>query len=255
MEEANTLCCPDGTRVPILEEWQQFFRGEFETRYVFYRKEKDIFYTKDLRGAGEDLEHYGDIINKNEIYTAYESTMLQFQTSDQDFDFIKRPPLNLYTPGATDARDCFAQELSVYERMRQNPHPGICKYKGCIVVDGYVEGIVLERYRCTLYEAVEESLSFDAVKVMDTITDAVAHLHSLELVHNDLSPHNILFDDDLNPVIADMETCMPEGCPPILKMGSPAWSGNWKSSALANDEIALKRIRLYLNGLYDPPKQ
>jgi serine/threonine protein kinase len=82
----------------------------------------------------------------------------------------------------------------------------------------------------------------------------VAHLHTLGLIHNDISPYNIMLDDDLQPVLIDLETCMPESMPPILKRGTPGWSGNWEMSSLANDEIALERLQLYLNGLYDPDK-
>jgi len=91
-------------------------------------------------------------------------------------------------------------------------------------------------------------MPFDKQQVLSTITDAVAHLHSLGLVHNDLGPHNILLDDNLQPVLIDMETCMPEGSAPIFKIGTPEWSGNWAFSTVENDEIALKRIRTFLDG-------
>jgi serine/threonine protein kinase len=254
--EFNTLCCPDGTRAPVIEEWRKSYKGGIETRYVLYRKNKDIFLTKDRRGFGEDIEDNGTPVDKGEIFIAYESTMLQCNVSNEDFDhdsnYIKTPPLHAYILGNTRARDSFANELSVYEQMQQHPHPGVCNYRGCIVVDGYVEGFVLEKYRCTLKEAVDEGLPLDTAKILETITNTVAHLHSLGLVHNDLNPHNILLNKDLSPVIADMESCMPVGYPAILAMGTPAWSGNWERSALVNDEIALERIQLYLHGQYNP---
>jgi RIO-like serine/threonine protein kinase len=78
-----------------------------------------------------------------------------------------------------------------------------------IVFGAYVEGFVLEKYRCTLKEAVDEGLSSDTAKVLETIASAVADLHSLGHVDNDLIPYNILLDNDISPVIADMGSCMP----------------------------------------------
>jgi serine/threonine protein kinase len=84
------------------------------------------------------------------------------------------------------------------------------------------------------------------------VPDAVEHLHPLGVAHNDLYLHNILLDPNLQPVLVDMETCMPEASLPIFAFGTPVWSGNWESSAIANDEIALKKIWLYLYSLYNP---
>ena len=249
-----TLYDPDDIEVPVIAEWHATLHGdELERRCVLYRKGADVFYAEDQRGVSEDIAEHGVLVAKDEIFVAYKETMLQYcQSPDDNRDFVKEQPITLYTPGDIAPRDSFANELAVFERLRRHMHPGICKYKGCVVVDGYVEAFVLERYKCSLQEAVDEGMPFDKEQVFGTVTDAVAHLHSLGLVHNDLSPHNILLDDNLQPVLIDMETCMPEGSPPIFKIGSPEWSGNWTFSTVANDEIALKRIRAFLDGLYNP---
>jgi serine/threonine protein kinase len=220
---------------------------------VLYRKGVDVFYAEDQRDDGEDIAEHGVLVTKDEIFVAYKTTMLQYcQSPDDNRNFVKEYPIVLFTPGDTTPRDSFANELAVFERLCEHLHPGICKYKGCVVVDGYVEAFVLERYKCNLQEAVNEGMPFDKEHVFSTITDAVAHLHSLGLVHNDLSPRNIMLDDNLQPVLIDMETCMPEGSPPIFKIGTPEWSGNWTFSTVTNDKIALKRIRALLDGIYNP---
>jgi serine/threonine protein kinase len=101
-------------------------------------------------------------------------------------------------------------------------------------------------------EAVNQGLEIDKDRITDIITGAVAHIHSLGLGHNDLSPHNIMINDNQDPVIIDMETCMAESMPAMCKIGTSGWSDNWWTSSLRNDEIALERIRLWLNGLYNP---
>jgi hypothetical protein len=77
-------------------------------------------------------------ISKDELFVAYEPTMLQCQRPHEVL--VK---MTLYTPGETCAKDSFANELTIYERLGRHPHHGICKYKGRVVQDGYVEGLVL----------------------------------------------------------------------------------------------------------------
>lgn len=248
-----------GKYVDIVAEWQLGMHGEPQSRYTMYRHimSRDIFYAKDSREFREDLENDGTMVVKDDLLIPQDpaTPLLEYKGSlDLDDIFIKEPPYHAYRPEDALVRDIFFVEVSAYETLRCNPHAGICDYRGCIVVDGYVEGIVLKKYKCTLMEAVDQGLQIDKNRVIDVITDAVAHLHSLGLVHNDLSPHNIMLDDNLNPVIIDMETCMPETTPAIYKYGTPQWSGNWWTSSLANDEVALERIRLYLNGLYHPER-
>ena len=251
----------NGSLVAVLAECQEFRSEELVGRYILYRStvdgDPDIFYTTDMREFGEDWEKAGSVVVKSDLFVDWKPTMLRYVDSDVDVDlfWVKTPTWDNYAPGRTYVKDSFATEVYAYEALRKNPHRGICEYHGCVVVGEHVEGIVLRRYKYTLKDAVDRDLPIDRVAVMDTITDAVAHIHSLGFVHNDLSPYNIMLDEDLKPVIIDLETCMRESAPAIIKLGTPGWSDNWKTSALVHDEIALERIGLYLNKLYDPEKQ
>jgi len=169
--------------------------------------------------------------------------------------WLKMPGVEHYFPQTTLAKDGFAHELSIYEQLQEHPHPGICEYKGCVVVDGYVQAIALKLHQCDLVEGVEQGLPFDPIGIFNRVEAAVTHLHSLGLAHNDLNPNNILLDVNYNAVIIDLETCLPEGCLPILKYGTPGWSGNWTHSAFKNDRVALERIQLYLKGKYNPESE
>jgi len=244
-----------GVYVDIVTEWT-FSAEEPEVRHVIYRNNSgDFFHTTDLRGFREALESDGTMIAKDEILIRQGSPIPLLEYAGPmylDDDYLKVPPYDCYVPGDSLVRDVSFVEVSAYETLRSNPHSGIAEYRGCIVVDGYVEGIVPKKYKRTLMEAVNEGLEIDKGRIIDVITDTVAHIHSFGLVHNDLSPHNIMLNDDLDPVIIDMETCMAESRPAIRSVGTPGWSGNWWTSSLRNDEIALERIRLWLNGLYNP---
>jgi hypothetical protein len=245
-----------GVHVEIVIEWKDNHPGQLGVRHVIYRNiSRDFFYTEDLRGFVEDVENDGTVILKDEILIRQGSPipMLEYPGPIYlDDNYLKVPPYICYIPRATLVRDAFFVEVSAYETLRSNPHAGIAEYRGCIVVDGYVEGIVLKKYKRTLMEAVNQGLEIDKDRIIDIITDAVAHIHSFGLVHNDLNPDNIMLNDNLDPVIIDMETCMAESRPAIYKLGTPGWSDNWWTSSLQNDEVALERIRLWLNGLYNP---
>ena len=245
-----------GVYVDIIAEWQMSKHGVLEARHIIYRdSSRDLYYTKDLRGFREALENDGTAVVMDQLLIPQESAipLLEYTgPTDLDDNYVKEPPYSCYIPSNSMVRDIFFVEVSAYETLRSNPHAGIAEYRGCIVVDGYVMGIVLKNYKCTLMEAINQSLEIDKDRIVNIITDALAHIHSLGLVHNDLSPYNILLDDNLDPVIIDMETCMAESRPAMYSLGTPQWSGNWWTSSLSNDEIALERIRLWLNGLYHP---
>ena len=66
------------------------------------------------------------------------------------------------------------------ESLRHHPHPNIVEYRGCVVENGLVEFLVLERYPEQLSDVVYK---VDHAKVLRDIGTAVEHLHSLGFVH------------------------------------------------------------------------
>ena len=54
---------------------------------------------------------------------------------------------------------------------------------------------------------------------MKALESAVAHLHQLELAHNDINPSNIMVRDGL-PVLIDFGSCAPYGGR-LQSLGSP----------------------------------
>jgi hypothetical protein len=145
-----------GASVNVVVESQLRRHGMPGPREIVYRQGSDFLYTEDLLGFGEDLENDGTVIIKGNLLMPWTTTMLQFpDPNDLDDSFVKEPPYYFYCLGSTSVRDNFSVEVRAYETLRHNQHPGICQYRGCMVVDEHVEGIVLKSYRYTLKDAID----------------------------------------------------------------------------------------------------
>jgi serine/threonine protein kinase len=89
----------------------------------------------------------------------------------------------------------------------------------------------MKKDNCTL----NLELGFDGIK------SGVRHLHSLELAHNDISLSNIMVNGD-TWILIDAGSCRPIGESLIM-----AGSASWTTSSKQNDEVALDRLRTFLN--------
>ena len=110
--------------------------------------------------------------------------------------FLKSAGITLYesaNPASSLAMTThlLAHEVATLESLRHHPHPNIVEYRGCVVKDGLVEGIVFEGYPEQLSDVADK---VDHAMVLRDIGSAVEHLHSLVLVHVRDSPS---FRDDL----------------------------------------------------------
>lgn len=134
--------------------------------------------------------------------------------------------------------------------LLRNPHPHIVKYHGCLVNRGCIVGLVLDRHPITLQHRLEEDAeNFGVENCMHKLRSAVSHLHSLGRAHNDLTPMNIMLDDDDNPVIIDFGSCQPFGTS-LITAGTPGWiDEDFTVSAHEHDLIALEKIQVWLQKL------
>ena len=57
---------------------------------------------------------------------------------------------------------------------------------------------------------------------MQGVWDSVAHLHLLELVHNDLHPSDVMVEDGA-AIIIDFDPCWRQGEPVGMKGLTPGW--------------------------------
>ncbi|KAK5992714.1 hypothetical protein PT974_06129 [Cladobotryum mycophilum] len=161
--------------------------------------------------------------------------------------YVKRPSL-LYCDGTKEALEIGAgmlEEVAICETLLEHPHPNIVRYHGCLVEGGKIKGLCLDKLKVTLEDRVQGSEPLDVDKCMQGIEDGVNHMHGLGLIHNDLSPSNIMMDgDDDNSVIIDFDSCKLEGLKLGVKGGSFGYEiENMEYAQRVNDTYSVSKIR------------
>ncbi|CAA7260740.1 unnamed protein product [Cyclocybe aegerita] len=156
--------------------------------------------------------------------------------------------------GSASIADAVREEVRILETISRSPHPNLCHYYGCIQEGDRIAGIGLQKYKCTLFEAMsgnEESQSstLDVASVAAGIQAGLDHLHSLGLAHNDINPHNIMLDDSGNPVIVDFDSCASIGA--TTSAGTPGWSKWPAASDPENDTHGFNLVIKFLRGEYN----
>jgi serine/threonine protein kinase len=125
---------------------------------------------------------------------------------------------------------------------------------GCVRDGGYFTALCLKKYGCSLQDAVQNGdCTVDPHLVLDGISKGLHFLHNtLNIVHNDINPNNIMLDDDGNAVIIDFDSCMPIGQEIGLfqKAGTFGWTMDPAPviSLPENDTYGLTLISNFLEG-------
>lgn len=234
----------------------------FDHRMVVLRRGEQYFFARDPHRKG-DIEPAQLRLERIPIphirapFSADLTIAPELNLNREDI-YIKMPNLVSYGHYSPAQRPTFfkpqLQEARVYEQLRQHPHPNIGIYYGCIVKDGRIEALCLQRYDQTLAELLRENtLGYDEKRTyLEDVKKGVTHLHSLNLVHGDLNPSNIMVDSRNNKaVIMDFDSCRPLGQP----MGDKAGTTGWCSedcpdvAEFEHDRIALQRIEEHLLSL------
>ncbi|KAG8422543.1 hypothetical protein J3459_010284 [Metarhizium acridum] len=179
----------------------------------------------------------------------------------QSDTYSKQPELDDYLDMELETR--MENEIEVCERVRRDPHPNLAVYHGCLLVQGRVLGLIFEKYERTLLEEVNpQRLSKrdfvlsgrpavrDEMKGwIGCLRAALSHLHSLGLVHNDLTPANIMIQNGCSPVIIDFGSACHEGQPMKTVKRTRGWyNENVAYAAIDNDVDALAELTTWLFG-------
>ena len=179
--------------------------------------------------------------------------------------YVKTPNLFAYG-GSFDIEQQILREVKTCEVLRKNPHPNIATYYGCRATNGRVSGIYFKRYTSTLLEKVNPQnlnksaflysgrpLVNDTIKAcLSGIRAGIRHLHSLGIIHNDITPSNIMFDKDNTPVVTDFDSCRQVG--ESLHDTDTKRTHGWhapevKTASEQNDLDAFAELRTWLIGL------
>ncbi|XP_042903215.2 serine/threonine-protein kinase/endoribonuclease IRE1 [Parasteatoda tepidariorum] len=94
-------------------------------------------------------------------------------------------------------------------------HPNVIRYF-CMEQDKQFRYIALELCHATLYDYIEDenfkSIKLDSISLLQQATSGIAHLHSLDIVHRDIKPHNVLIsmpnaNGEMKALISDFGMC------------------------------------------------
>ncbi|KAG6249138.1 hypothetical protein E4U23_002441 [Claviceps purpurea] len=98
-----------------------------------------------------------------------------------------------------------------------------------------------------LYERMEAGTPFDKDIFLEGVDRGIRHLHSLGIVHNDINPSNIMFDEMDRHVIIDFDCWQQNGQELGIKMGTKDWLIEGAELALfENDIFLLSKIKDFL---------
>ncbi|XP_041473191.1 serine/threonine-protein kinase/endoribonuclease IRE1-like [Lytechinus variegatus] len=111
--------------------------------------------------------------------------------------------------------DCFSFADREVDLLRESDeHPNVIRYF-CTEADLQFRFIALELCTATLQEFVHDRGRFHMLKPLDVLyqsTSGLAHLHSLNIVHRDIKPHNVLISQPnqhgkVKAMISDFGLC------------------------------------------------
>jgi len=188
---------------------------------------------------------------------------------DSPHDYhVKVPDWAAYTSPKAYLEEHIRNEIEICELLKLHPHPNVAVYAGCVVSNGRVSGLCFKRYTKTLTQRLnphhtnkEYFLTMDRPlssgdnnenvtnACLDGILAGVRHLHSLGIVHNDITPSNIMFEEDGTPVIIDFGSCKIIG----ESMKGVGTTYGWcdfsvKTVVETNDLNAVAELRTWLLG-------
>jgi serine/threonine protein kinase len=96
------------------------------------------------------------------------------------------------------------RELSMLRILEGgNAHPNIVQMK-TIVNSEDGPKVVMPQYCCDLKSAIQgNALKGKKLQIAHGIISAVSHLHEQHIMHRDLKTENIMFDENMNPILID----------------------------------------------------
>lgn len=138
-------------------------------------------------------------------------------------------------------------EARVCELLKKNPHPNIAQYHGCIVKNGRIRGLVFKRYPLSLRRRATEHIPINIHHTVKYVKQAIKHMHTLDIAHNNIGPDNIMMDGDM-PIVIDFAATLDYGVSLAgYRHGVPPWlPPEAKQSKDYNDYYAALQVYHWL---------
>jgi len=186
------------------------------------------------------------------MYRKFDQQVVARADKPDDAIFVKRSiGFDWANPSrCQEYRTWIDAEVRVLEKLSRTPHPNIVAYHGCVVEDGLIVGIALEKCVKDLSERLRDtSTPLDIDKCLAQVAAALIHIHGLGYCHNDIKPHNIMVRADDSAALIDFDSCLPVA--ELLDTGkgtTPLWGDSAaKTSCLKNDWLGLALVEEYMH--------
>ncbi|KIP08698.1 hypothetical protein PHLGIDRAFT_366607 [Phlebiopsis gigantea 11061_1 CR5-6] len=179
-----------------------------------------------------------DPIPPEHLHPKWRDDLLEAPTPPPDDVFVKTVRVEDYDPEYPDRLpDTLLKEISVLEQLRKTPHPNICVYRGCVREGDRIVGLALQRHPRNLYEHMQSGEFLDRRRIVADVKSGIEHLHSLGLVHGDLSPANVMIDAG-RAILVDFGATLREGEQKVVA-GTPGWFREGHVAVMENDFFSL----------------
>lgn len=193
---------------------------KFRFQYVqgFIRSEDGLFVAKWKNRQGPPI----DLYDQRRVVTEDRGPMMQpdWTVAEGQDHHIKTPSLHSYANEA-NLEELLRREVETCEILRRHPHPNIAQYLGCLETRGRVSGLCFEKHAHSLASTVNpghlnkaeflrsgrQFVNDDMRQKFEGLKAAVDYLHSLDLVHNDITPANVMFNEDGEMLLIDFDSC------------------------------------------------
>ncbi|KAF9883276.1 hypothetical protein FE257_003796 [Aspergillus nanangensis] len=236
----------------MVQRWNFDDGPKFLGTHVIYREGDDYFSTE-LPGRftqPEDLP----IVDRNtlqkipreHIWPLFEDSLTICPEPENPRVHVKQPRLTGYS-GSKSLSSYLLGEAQICQILVKKPHRNIARYSGCAVKNGRITGLCFEKYAETLEDRLRKGHIADNESYVRQIRAGIDHLHSLNVVHNDIHMGNVMFanrDSDV-PVIIDFDSCAIEGSLLPAKRGQLPEGA--RTAEFENDYYGLQILQKRLN--------
>ena len=243
----------------VCEKSEAFAEDAFSHTKIILREGDQYYYAITSRRYTDTSKvdlHELDLVPISQIWPPFPTQFTRAPEPLPQDCYVKRPSLLDYGDGddtktSTELSGLLLSEAEVCEILRASPHPNIAQYLGCQVEDDKIMGLCFVKYGMNLHKRVQDSRPFDTDLILQGIQQGIRDLHSLGLIHCDISPANIVMDHGDTPVIVDFDSCRRNGEELGPKRGTWGWTNEDSEFARPeNDEYGLSKIRDFLSQVH-----